>query len=128
MNESEPKREQRDLKAPIVLGFFASLAVTLVLVALAARGLMALFAHHQPRVSLPPVTSLAVPAPGPKLEVNPPAALQALHAREDEVLNTYGWMDPDHGIVHIPIDRAIDLVAQRGLPAATNKNAEAPKP
>jgi len=26
-------------------------------------------------------------------------------------LSSYGWVDEDHGVVRIPIDRAIDLVA-----------------
>jgi len=32
-------------------------------------------------------------------------------------LHQYAWVDPDKGIVKIPIDRAMDLIAQRGLPA-----------
>ncbi|GIX07972.1 MAG: hypothetical protein KatS3mg115_2375 [Candidatus Poribacteria bacterium] len=39
-------------------------------------------------------------------------ALQRLHS--------YGWVDPVRGIVHIPIERAIDLVAERGLPTREN--------
>jgi len=57
-----------------------------------------------------------------------PADLQVLQAREDELLNTYGWTDPNRGIVRIPIDRAIDLVAQRGLPAATKQADGETKP
>jgi len=32
-------------------------------------------------------------------------------------LDSYGWIDQDNGIVRIPIDRAIDVTVQRGLPA-----------
>ncbi len=39
-----------------------------------------------------------------------------LHAREDLLLNYYSWVDPSKGIVRIPIERAMELVAQRGLP------------
>ncbi len=31
-------------------------------------------------------------------------------------LNSYGWVDRKHGVIRIPIERAMDLVAQRGLP------------
>ena len=123
MNESQAKRETRDMKAPLVLGFFASLGVTIVIVALVARGLMALYAQHRPHEALPPVTSSLAPALGPKLQVKPTLALQELHDREEAVLNSYGWVDPARGIVRIPIDRAIDLAAQRGWPGATNTNA-----
>jgi hypothetical protein len=54
--------------------------------------------------------------PAPNLQVNPRQNLEAFRAREDEELNTYGWIDRDAGIVRIPIDRAMDLIGQRGLP------------
>jgi len=42
-----------------------------------------------------------------------------LHAREDLLLNNYSWADKSQGKVRIPIDKAIELLAQRGLPVAT---------
>jgi len=41
-----------------------------------------------------------------------------LHAREDLLLEHYSWVDQSQGKVRIPIDRAIALLAQRGLPVA----------
>ena len=35
---------------------------------------------------------------------------------EDNTLESFGWVDQKAGIVRIPIEQAIDLVAQRGLP------------
>jgi len=35
---------------------------------------------------------------------------------EDQKLATYDWVDQDAGKVRIPIDRAMDLIVQRGLP------------
>ncbi len=46
----------------------------------------------------------------------PNEALRQLRATEDAALTTYGWVDRKNGIVHIPIDRAMDLILQRGLP------------
>jgi hypothetical protein len=43
--------------------------------------------------------------------------LEEMRAAEDKVLHNYAWLDQANGIVRIPIDHAIDLVAQRGLPA-----------
>ena len=40
-----------------------------------------------------------------------------LHDDEDAILNTYGWVNPNTGTVRIPIDQAIDMVAQKGLPS-----------
>jgi hypothetical protein len=52
----------------------------------------------------------------PQLEKTPALDLQRMFQEEDEALNSYGWVDGRNGIVRIPIDRAIDLLAQRGLP------------
>jgi len=54
--------------------------------------------------------------PAPRLEEHPAIELQQLHASEDRMLSTYGWVDQKTGVVHIPIDRAMDLQLQRGFP------------
>ena len=41
-----------------------------------------------------------------------------LHAREDLLLDNYSWADPARTKVRIPIERAMQLIAQRGLPVA----------
>lgn len=38
-----------------------------------------------------------------------------LHAREDLLLDNYSWLDRSKGTVRIPIERAMELIAQRGL-------------
>jgi hypothetical protein len=53
--------------------------------------------------------------PEPRLEVDGVAALKAFRADEDALVNGYGWVDPEKGIVRIPVDRALDLVAKEGL-------------
>jgi hypothetical protein len=53
--------------------------------------------------------------PQPRLQVHPRADLQSYLRSEQEKLNSYGT-DPATGAARIPIDRAIDLVAERGLP------------
>jgi hypothetical protein len=41
-----------------------------------------------------------------------------LHARENLLLNNYTWIDQPGGKVRIPIERAMELIAQQGLPVA----------
>ena len=48
--------------------------------------------------------------------VNEPANLADLHRHEHEMLTTYGWMDRNAGIVRLPIERAKELILERGLP------------
>jgi hypothetical protein len=49
-----------------------------------------------------------------------------LHAREDLLLNNYTWIDQSKGTVRIPIEQAMQLIAQRGLPVAQAVNTQAP--
>jgi hypothetical protein len=55
--------------------------------------------------------------PEPRLQNEPKVELKDLRADEDAILSSYGWIDPNKGIVRIPIDQAIDIVAQKGLPS-----------
>ena len=41
-----------------------------------------------------------------------------LHQREDLLLDHYTWVDQSQGKVRIPIERAMELIAQHGLPVA----------
>jgi hypothetical protein len=54
--------------------------------------------------------------PQPRLETSPTRDLVALRAAEDKQLNGYSWADKQKGVVSIPIERAMELIAQRGIP------------
>ncbi len=49
-----------------------------------------------------------------------------LHAREDILLNNYTWVDQSKGKVRIPIERAMEIIAQRGLPVAPAAQVQPP--
>jgi len=49
-----------------------------------------------------------------------------MHAREDLLLDNYTWVDESKGTVRIPIERAMELIAQRGLPVAPAAQTQAP--
>ncbi|HEY1804076.1 MAG TPA: hypothetical protein VGG45_06305 [Terracidiphilus sp.] len=49
-----------------------------------------------------------------------------LHAREDLLLDNYSWVDQSKGTVRIPIEQAMQLIAQRGLAIAPAVNTQAP--
>jgi hypothetical protein len=59
--------------------------------------------------------------PEPRLQINPREDLRELRATEDEALTTYGWVDRNAGIVRIPIEEAMRLTVQRGLPTREAK-------
>jgi hypothetical protein len=56
--------------------------------------------------------------PEPRLQRYPVRDMRDMRAAEDRILRQYAWIDPDKGIVRIPVERAMDLIAQRGLPVA----------
>jgi hypothetical protein len=59
--------------------------------------------------------------PRPNLQLDDGhASFMALNEQQRTKLNGYGWIDRSNNIVHIPIDRAIDLVLSNGLAMGTN--------
>jgi hypothetical protein len=52
----------------------------------------------------------------PKLVESEPRVLAAFRAQEEALLTSYGWVEKDKGLARIPIDAAMRIVAERGLP------------
>jgi hypothetical protein len=71
----------------------------------------------EPRGGLAPVYERVTE---PLLQTSPPSDLAGMLRRENEILTHYKWVDRQRGIVSIPIDRALDIIAQRGLPPAAS--------
>lgn len=68
----------------------------------------------------------SVPAkapPTPNLQTQPFRDVYQLRAAEHRKLMEYGWVDKDGGVTHIPIDRAMEVMLQRGFPT----RADAPQ-
>lgn len=51
----------------------------------------------------------------PKLQVVPGLDLSQIRAEEAEQLEKYGWVDRREGIVHVPIEQAIDMLLEQGV-------------
>jgi len=115
--------ETRDARiAPIVLTG-AGLALTVAIVGLVIYGVFQyLETHPATSVRTNPMSAeeSQIP-PAPRIEEHPAIEIQQLHAQENSILSTYGWMDKKAGVVRIPIDRAMELQLERGFP--TRKEA-----
>lgn len=59
--------------------------------------------------------ALRVPPPAPQLQTNPSQDLANFRAEEERRLNTYYWIDRQKGIVHLPIERAMEKLAEQGI-------------
>jgi len=106
--------------------FVVILAVTTITCELIVMGMFKIF-DARSKASDVARAPLSAPAgtlpPPPNLLVNEPANLTQFRAREANELANYGWIDKNAGIVRLPIDRAKELILERGLPA---RGAEAP--
>jgi hypothetical protein len=122
--------EREDLGAKPILIFLLGLIIGCVLVALVLKGLYSYLDAYENRrqpVQNPLVqqttadTRTVEPGeitkfPQPRLETNEPMEINEFRVQEEKTLHSYGWVDQQAGVVRIPIDRAMELVAQRGLP------------
>jgi hypothetical protein len=50
--------------------------------------------------------------PAPRLQTQPFKDVYLLKMGQNERLNAYGWADRGNGVVHIPIERAMELTQQ----------------
>ena len=110
--------ETRDADIRQIVYTGAGLAITAVIVGIIVFGIFKYLGGHEIatiQVNPMSVEDQQIP-PAPRLQEHSTIELQQLHAQEDHVLSTYGWMDKKTGVVRIPIDRAKDLMLQRGFP------------
>ncbi len=61
----------------------------------------------------------------PMLEINERGQFKGFLINQEDQLNSYGWVDKDAGVAHIPIQRAMDLIVQQGLPVYPQNSADA---
>ena len=129
MAESDLHREPRtDLPAGHELsdlrpGYAAFFGIGLFLVLVISVAIASLIIHYKTvqharqDTPSPRLAGEREAMPEPRLQIDAPNELRQLRAAEDAALNTYGWVDKDAGIVKIPVDRAMEILAKKGLPA-----------
>ena len=106
--------ERRDVRIrPVALAVIGLLALLVILGAAVAL----LLRHFERReaASSTPASPLGVrdTPPAPRLQVAPRKDLRTLRAEEDQLLESYAWVDRRAGTVRIPIERAMELLAER---------------
>ena len=104
--------------SPFYIGLFALGLVLMIALILPLLGwifwrLEAAAQRADPRQS--PLAAAQTP-PAPRLEEQPADELAKLRRAEDRRLSSYGWIDPQQRVVRVPIERAIEILAERGLP------------
>ena len=54
--------------------------------------------------------------PSPRFQQNPQQELQDLRAQQQALLEGYGWVSKETGVARIPIEDAMKMVVERGVP------------
>jgi hypothetical protein len=113
-----PDYQDRDIRLRALV---AALAVISLVALATVIGMAALLAHYkaEAEAAYEPVSPLASKRelpPEPRLQVVPAEELEAHRAMERLFLDHYQWIDRQAGLARIPIDRAMALVVERGLP------------
>ena len=133
MPDEQPQHAHETSDASIrhLLIFGVGLFLVLIAGLVFSRVVFRYFVGHQglgPPAS--PFENVRTLPPEPRLQVAAPMDLKQYKAAQDEVLNSYGWVDQQAGVVRIPIERAMDLLLQRGFPVRTTvpEKQSAPKP
>ena len=124
IRHSDVAYESRDLSPQAIFSFFLLLGIVIFIVLFVLWGVFkqlgsSEFVGHQ--TTNPIMTSSeqlkeiggdpANSFPMPQLQPDPVADLNKFRIGEELWLNTYGWIDRSHGTIHIPIEKAIDMMA-----------------
>jgi hypothetical protein len=132
--------EREDLSARGVFAFLIALALIGVLVHFILNGMYGYLDAYEKRnqptqnpLNQKSTADVRVITPGdvmrfpqPRLETDERTEINGFRLHEEQQLNSYGWVDQSAGIVHIPIDRAMQLLTQRGLPTRSENPGAQP--
>jgi hypothetical protein len=109
-----PGHETSDINVWAIGKFGIGLVAICVISLLMLLGLFKYFQSQEETATTPKVEPRQI-FPQPQLQQTPVLDLRAIRAEEDQVLNSYGWVDQPKGVVRIPIAQAIDILSKRGL-------------
>ncbi|MGB9233955.1 MAG: hypothetical protein WCC04_06045 [Terriglobales bacterium] len=129
----ETSFEREDLSTRGVFVFMIGLAITGLIIYFIIVGMYSFldkYEHAQMSTASPLVTSRGPAARvvtndymekfkgngAPMLESDERGQFKDFLLKQEDQLNSYGWVDEQAGVAHIPIERAMDLIVERGLP------------
>jgi len=124
MSETEklPENHQRgyedsEVSVSRLFAFAAGVVGLIVLGVIGSAAVFHFFVRHQalgPPAS--PFEDVRPMPPEPRLQTTAPLDLKRYREDQEKILKGYGWVDAQAGIVRIPVDRAMDVLLQKGYP------------
>ncbi len=123
-NATGGKHELRDVEIRPIVVFLVVLGL-LIVASFVSMAWFFSYLDAQEAARDVPVSPLAEEQlpPEPRLQSTPRDELDEVLGQDEKRLNEYEWIDRDAGVVRIPIDRAMELIAERGLPARETPGA-----
>ena len=118
--------EQSDVNIRAIVLFAVALLIAAIVIHVGLYWLLELYRAESPRET--PVAGaprVEEQVPEPRLRISPRVDLDEMRAAQERQLTTYGWLDKETQTVRIPIDRAMELLAKRGLPARKQTETKA---
>jgi hypothetical protein len=123
-----PGYEQKDASPRGVVMAGIGLMLLLVLSLAVVAGLFYFFQQRQVSAFGAGPTPTAIQPPAPQLQVDPAKDLQQVRATQEAQLNSYGWVNKSAGIIHMPIDQAMQIIAEHGVPTRAPTPMPSPSP
>ena len=125
------KYETRDISTRIVVWFGISLVIAAAVIHVAIW-LLQVYLGGLDEKAYPrqyPMAHVGAPQqpPAPRLQVQPREELKTMRAEEDRILRGYGWADAQTGKVQIPIEEAMRLLGEQGLPTRSDASGTGPR-
>jgi hypothetical protein len=118
-----PDEDDRDLNIPAILWTTAGVIAITLLSVVAMWAMFKGFVKFDERGAPPPPpmseTMRQTAPPEPRLQAAPAEDMTAMRREDARLLEHAGWIDHARGTVRVPIDVAIDVLAERGLPKVT---------
>lgn len=137
-SNSDVRYEKSDAHVRPLYQFLFWICVICIVAALMSWGILAGLgkwrAAASTRAVMAPPFNVNRKPPAPRLQTQEMIDLKAFTSEENEVLSTYGVVDREQGIYRIPIEEAMKLTVERGLPVRGAESKEpsaapaAPKP
>ena len=114
--------ESADVNAERVMSIAVALAGTVIGCAIVVFGLLTWFARNVSQPAGPYSDAGTVQTfAAPRLEATPARDILIFKREKAQKLEHYDWIDRSRGIVHIPIERAMELMVQRGEGASDDE-------
>ena len=120
--------EDSDVSVRRLFAFAGGVVGLVILGVLGSAAVFHFFVQHQPLgPPASPFEDVRTLPPEPRLETNAPLDLKRYRDDQEKVLSTYGWVDQPNGIVRIPVERAMDLLLEKGYPLPATSTAAGQK-